>query len=93
MVRKEDWDSLGMGLIRSRFSVTTLCVCGGGGSNGLISVEGSKPVAPIISCIAHVGNVFPVTQYSSHGSSVAAQREAPQHKCWHPQSESRDRLV
>lgn len=48
---------------------------------GLIRVEGSKPVAPIISCIAHVGNVFPVeepvTQYSSHGSGMAAQSEAP----------------
>ena len=45
----------------------------------VIRVEGSKPVAPIISC--HVGNVFPiegsVTQYSSHGSRVAAQSEAP----------------
>lgn len=48
---------------------------------GMIRVKGSKPVAPIISCIGHVGNVFPiegsVTQYSSHGSRVAAQSEVP----------------
>lgn len=79
-----------------------MCVCvraraWWGVQNGLIRAEGSQPVAPIIFCIALVGNVFPVeepvTQYSSPGSSVAAPAlsEAPQHKRWHPQSESRDR--
>lgn len=68
VVRMEDWGSLGAGLIRSHFVVTPLWA------------EGSNPVAPIISRIAHVGNVFPVedqlTQFSSYGCGVAAQSEA-----------------
>lgn len=84
VVSAEDWSRLGMGLIRSRFSVTPLYAhvwVGGqimGWSGWMAAIQWLHlfPVLPVWETFSLLRSQW---QHSSHGSGYPAQSEAPQH--------------